>query len=927
MSEIELWLAGFGLPDECNVLMRDKLNELVGTLADFEHLEHEDFADLDEFISNLTMIKSKRNQLKKGCRSAWKPCSAVAVSHPGIASAHPPPQATALNVELKPGNTIERYTIVRVIRISEKSKVFRVSEESEEYVLKQVKDPVAFAHEVKYLQAAKEKDPTCSHIVKYIRSFKKSTGCFIVTEAGGETAAQWRESCGMPVASMLLKMGPDLLNAVEFLHTEVGLIHCDIKLTNLVMFPGPKKFKLVDIGAAQREGEELCEYTIANLPPEAAQCLIDGQSVKASVALDIWASGMSLLDICNPQWLEQILPEALDKGDPASEKLILQTIANSSTVDALNMSAVPHSLQEILHRELLCINPDQRADATTVRAHNFWQGNATVGTKQAHKKMTGNDFVPRPWHFSAAAKEQAFDTVDGCSHQVRIIYKLSPNGQVVRDVAFAAELNQLFEAFNSTSDGAVEIVQVEAIKNRQREQALEAQLVQWQERMEKGGAFAAGWVGAAGQEAKQLVFADLSKRQHDNSGVLAFAGLVDGSMAPSICSNGFAVLNKTDDGYFSRGVYVTFDSAYAAIYGGGIVPLALQESANEIVIIAVWAAVVNPYPITRGRDYTRSEHECDLLGGAVKGGYDSHFVLVNRQGGESSLNYQACADSEAAAPLRYEYSELVLKDEAQVMARFVLRCRTTPSASAAKSPVAPPTVQPALPVQPAAGIAALVASMEVMGFSPSLIQAGISEGLGTEGDLVEWLLAKIEAGEQGEQKAQELLAGMEEAQAVALKEAVECALKAQEEEHKVELKAKDEEHAAWKDTAPKEGFLKKQIAGVLFGITYKTRYFVIYAHYLKYYTNANERKNATDDKVVSAIDLLSCKAIRSTKDEISITTSAGDVQLLKAVNTTEAEEWCSAMQAAVRGSTFIQRMGLADAETAMLKRQIEGETH
>ena len=68
---------------------------------------------------------------------------------------------------------------------------------------------MAFHHEVACLKAVKSKDPTCSHVVKYLRSFQAS-GSFIVMEAGGETAVQWRESCGMPIAAMLLKIGLDL---------------------------------------------------------------------------------------------------------------------------------------------------------------------------------------------------------------------------------------------------------------------------------------------------------------------------------------------------------------------------------------------------------------------------------------------------------------------------------------------------------------------------------------------------------------------------------------------------------------------------------------------------------------------------------------------------------------------------------------------
>jgi serine/threonine protein kinase len=213
-------------------------------------------------------------------------------------------QQPSLSTELQSGSLIERYTIVRLIQTSDKTKTSLASEEDEEYILKQVLDPSAFSHEVACLELAKSKDPTCAHVVKYIRSFEEN-GSFIAMEAGGQTAVQWRDNCGMPVPAMLLKIGPDLLNAIEFLHTEVGLIHCYIKLSNLVVFGGPKKIKFVDVGAAQKAGEELTEYTVANLAPEAAQGVIDGQSIQASTALDVWAAGILLVSVCDPQWLEQ----------------------------------------------------------------------------------------------------------------------------------------------------------------------------------------------------------------------------------------------------------------------------------------------------------------------------------------------------------------------------------------------------------------------------------------------------------------------------------------------------------------------------------------------------------------------------------------------------------------------------------------------
>jgi hypothetical protein len=98
--------------------------------------------------------------------------------------------------------------------------------------------------------------------------------------------------------------------------------------------------------------------------------------------------------------------------------------------------------------------------------------------------MTGNEFVQRPWQFGATAKGQVFESVPGFSHKVRTIYKkVGPDGQEQRDPAFGSELDHLLRAFDSTSGGEVEIVEVDAVVNPQREVALEAQLVQWKERM------------------------------------------------------------------------------------------------------------------------------------------------------------------------------------------------------------------------------------------------------------------------------------------------------------------------------------------------------------------------------------------------------------------------------------------------------------
>jgi hypothetical protein len=74
---------------------------------------------------------------------------------------------------------------------------------------------------------------------------------------------------------------------------------------------------IVDIGAAQKADQELIEYTIANFCHRkplntfltASLCYI------ASYAFDIWTAGIALMGICNPSWLEKLLPARTDIGE------------------------------------------------------------------------------------------------------------------------------------------------------------------------------------------------------------------------------------------------------------------------------------------------------------------------------------------------------------------------------------------------------------------------------------------------------------------------------------------------------------------------------------------------------------------------------------------------------------------------------------
>ena len=115
---------------------------------------------------------------KKHCRFILAKWAKLSAGEGAGSSADPPvpPFSPHSSEGLQPGMVVcsdkgLQYEIVRLLNRSEKSKIFVASEEGEEYVLKQVLDPMAFHHEVACLKAVKSKDPTCSHVVKYLRSF------------------------------------------------------------------------------------------------------------------------------------------------------------------------------------------------------------------------------------------------------------------------------------------------------------------------------------------------------------------------------------------------------------------------------------------------------------------------------------------------------------------------------------------------------------------------------------------------------------------------------------------------------------------------------------------------------------------------------------------------------------------------------------
>ena len=92
----------------------------------------------------------------------------------------------------------------------------------------------------------------------------------------------------------------------------------------------------------------------------------------------------------------------------------------------------------------------------------------------------------------------------------------------------------------------------------------------------------------------------------------------DLSVAKKIAATGFASLSSLDAGYYGKGIYFTSHLLYTLPYCGG--------KRNPAVIIS-YLNMGNIFPVTEDHKGAKS-----LLGSALKSGYNSHYVLTNKEG-------------------------------------------------------------------------------------------------------------------------------------------------------------------------------------------------------------------------------------------------------------------------------------------------------
>jgi len=143
---------------------------------------------------------------------------------------------------------------------------------------------------------------------------------------------------------------------------------------------------------------------------------------------------------------------------------------------------------------------------------------------------------------------------------------------------------------------------------------------------------------------------------------------VNPTLISTLCKTGPADLRITDNGYFGAGIYSTLQAEYARGYATGELTSSIPPNERgEHTLLLCWIAVGNVYPITRQLDYTHNSNYSNFYenpcGIALKAGFDAHFACVSPVD-----SYQATTNLNDPNVLH----ELVVKDQAQVLPRFIL---------------------------------------------------------------------------------------------------------------------------------------------------------------------------------------------------------------------------------------------------------------
>lgn len=134
---------------------------------------------------------------------------------------------------------------------------------------------------------------------------RESGKMYLVTELAEETLQDFidrqRKSCKPPDRSHIRSLSRSIVLIVAALHAK-GLVHLDLKPANILLCDGRPKLSDVDgcvpVGSAVSRSDPLISFTLCYCAPEWARFVTTpASSMKAEPSLDVWSTGLTLLEL------------------------------------------------------------------------------------------------------------------------------------------------------------------------------------------------------------------------------------------------------------------------------------------------------------------------------------------------------------------------------------------------------------------------------------------------------------------------------------------------------------------------------------------------------------------------------------------------------------------------------------------------------